>query len=202
MGKYDRYFISNTPPNPVHPQTRDKISNFAWVQYPFCVVDEEHGRVPGATWLEPNIVVRPDKLGADQGAHQGSGRPHRHIYDEYLLFLSTDPNDMENLGGEVEFWMGGEKHLITKSTAVFVPKGIWHAPLIMRKVDRPYIFIAKADTLSYSHFAYSEDPAYKDEPVLDDLAEVTLGGKKYQVTASFMEHMAYLMDKYKQGYEK
>ncbi len=202
MGKYDRYFITNTPPNPVHPETRNKISNFAWVQYPFCVVDEEHGRVPGAFWLEPNIVVRPDKVGADQGVHQGSGRPHRHIYDEYLLFLSLDPKNMEDLGGEVELWMGGEKHMITNSTAVFIPKGMWHTPLIMRKVDRPYLFIAVANTLRYSHFEYSEEPEFKNEKVLDDVTHVTLGGNKYQITNSFMEHMAYMMDKFRQDFEK
>jgi hypothetical protein len=98
--------------------------------------------------------------------------------------------------------MGGEKHMITKSTAVFVPKGMWHTPMIMRKVDRPFVFIAKADTVSYSHFAYSEDPDYKNEPVLDEIAEITLGGKKYQVTASFMEHMAYLMKKYEEENNK
>ena len=202
MGKYDRYFITNTPPNPVHPETRNKESNFAWVQYPFCVVDEEHGRVPGAFWLEPNIVLRPDKVGADQGVHQGSGRPHRHIYDEYLLFLSLDPNKMDELGGEVELWMGGEKHIITKSTAVFIPKGMWHTPLIMRRVDRPYLFIAIASTLRYSHFEYSEEPEFKDEKVLDEIAHVNFGGKEYQVTSSFMEHMAYMMAKFRQDFEK
>ncbi len=202
MGKYDRYFITDTPPNPVHPETRNKISNFAWVQYPFCVVDEEHGRVPGAFWLEPNIVVRPDKIGEDQGAHQGSGRPHRHIYDEYLLFLSLDPNNMGDLGGEVELWMDDEKHMITRSTAVFIPRGMWHAPLIMRKVDRPYLFIAIANTLRYSHFGYSENPKYKNEKVLDEITDVTLGGNKYQITASFMEHMAYMMDKFREDFEK
>lgn len=201
MGKYDRYFITNTPPNPVHPETRNRISNFAWQQYPFCVVDEEHGRVPGAYWLEPNIVLRPDKVGEDQAAHEGSGRPHCHIYDEYLLFLSLDPDNMADLGGEVELWMGDEKHMITQSTAVFVPKGMWHTPLIFRRVDRPYLFCAISFTTKYSHFNYSEDPEYKDEKVLDEIANVNLGGKNYQVTKSFMEHMFSMMDKYRKDFE-
>jgi hypothetical protein len=200
MGKYDKYFITDTPPNPVHPETRQRDSKYPWVQYPFCVVDEEHGRVPGATWLEPNIVIRPDNIDtSEQAVHQGSGRPHRHIYDEYLMFLSLDPNNMAELGGEVELWMEDEKHLITKSTAVFIPKGTWHTPMIFRRVDRPFLFIAQANTLSYSHFAYTEDPKWnQDQPVLDEIVHVNLGGKKYQITASFMEHMAYMMNKYEE----
>ncbi len=101
MGKCDTYFISNTPPNPVHPETRQRVSRFAWVQYPFCVVDEEQGRAPGA------------------------------------------------------------------------------------------------NTLGYSHFGYSEDPIWnQDAPMLDEIACVTPKGKIYQVTASLMEHMAYMMKQY------
>lgn len=199
MGEYDEYFVSSTPPNPVHPETRQPMSSFAWVQYQFCVVGEEHGRVPDATWLEPNIVVRSGAGGSsDEDVYRSAaGRPHRDVFDEYLLFLSTDPNNMADLGGEVEFWMGDESHAIAQSTAVFAPRDVWHGPLIFRRVDCPFVFVAQANTLGYSHFGYSQEPIWNREPpVFDEIAQVTLGGKTYQVTASFMVHMAYMMKQY------
>jgi len=65
-----------------------------------------------------------------------------HTVDEIFLFLGTDPEDPSDLGGEVEFWIGrgedAEKHIITKSSCVFIPAGLVHAPIVFRKVRRPF----------------------------------------------------------------
>jgi len=34
---------------------------------------------------------------------------HAHPYDEILLFMGTDPHDIEDLGAEVEILMGDER---------------------------------------------------------------------------------------------
>jgi len=72
---------------------------------------------------------------------QGSGGPivgaHTHVFDEVIAFLGTNREAPQDLCGEVELWLEDEKHILTKSCLVFVPKGMKHCPLIIRRVDRP-----------------------------------------------------------------
>jgi hypothetical protein len=65
--------------------------------------------------------------------------PHVHDFDEVLAFIGGDPNDFHNLNGEIELWLGDEKHILTRSCMVFVPKGIKHCPMIVRRVDKPML---------------------------------------------------------------
>lgn len=63
--------------------------------------------------------------------------PHTHDSDEIIGFFGNSPEDPYDLGGEVEIWLEDEMHIITKSAFVFVPAGMKHCPLILRRVDRP-----------------------------------------------------------------
>ena len=63
--------------------------------------------------------------------------PHTHDFDEVIAFFGSNQKDPFDLGGEVELWLGDEKHILTKSCVVFVPKGLKHCPLIFRRVDTP-----------------------------------------------------------------
>ena len=64
---------------------------------------------------------------------------HAHDYDEIVLHIGTDPGNPEYLGGEIEFVVGGEKIIINKTSALFIPKGVDHGPLTWKKVDKPHI---------------------------------------------------------------
>ena len=44
---------------------------------------------------------------------------------------------LNDLGGEIEFSLDGEAHLLTKSTIIFAPAGIKHNPMRILRVDRP-----------------------------------------------------------------
>ena len=81
------------------------------------------GRSPGAYYLETCMMLRT-------GSTPDLQEPHSHDFDEYLVFLGTDPDDHFDLGGEVELWVGDEKRLLTRSCAVFVPAGVPHCPLV------------------------------------------------------------------------
>ncbi len=141
--KYGKYFITETPPNPRHPQTREKGNNTPWENTLF-INEELNGTIKNAFYLETNMVLRTTKT-------ELGGKPHAHPHDEYLIFLGTDPEDQFDLGGEVEFWLGGEKHTITKSCAVFIPGNVEHCPLVFHRVDRPFMFISTSNSLGYSH---------------------------------------------------
>jgi len=62
---------------------------------------------------------------------------HSHDTDEIIGFFGSDPQDPYDLGGEVEFWLEDEQHMITRSSLIFVPRGMKHCPLLIRRVDRP-----------------------------------------------------------------
>ena len=63
--------------------------------------------------------------------------PHTHDFDEILAFMGSDPNDYHDLCGEIELWLDDEKHILTKSRMVFIPKGLSHCPMILRRIDKP-----------------------------------------------------------------
>jgi hypothetical protein len=89
---------------------------------------------PGAFYVECVWVLpRP----AESEARRAGTEPHSHDYDEVLAFFGTDLEDPHNLGAEVELWLGDEKHIITRSSLVFVPAGLKHCPLTFLRVDRP-----------------------------------------------------------------
>ncbi len=46
-------------------------------------------------------------------------KPHTHEADEIVAFFGSNPEDPNNLGGEILFYIGGEKHIITQSTYEF-----------------------------------------------------------------------------------
>ena len=62
---------------------------------------------------------------------------HAHDTDEIIGFFGNNPEDPYDLGGEIELWLEDEKHILTRSCMVFVPSGMKHCPLVLRRVDRP-----------------------------------------------------------------
>lgn len=71
--------------------------------------------------------------------------PHTHKYDEFLIFLGAELPDLcSSFDAEIDLWMGAEmeKHTITATTIVFIPKGIEHAPLNFRAIRKPVLFHA------------------------------------------------------------
>lgn len=74
---------------------------------------------------------------------------HSHDFEEVVTFFGTDPDDPTDLGGEIVFWMEDEPHTITKSCVIFVPKGVKHCPLIVRRLTRPVFHFATATDKNY-----------------------------------------------------
>ena len=183
--RYDKFFITETSPNPLHPQTRNRVSNFPWQNTLY--INEELQKTKGVLYLETNIVLRPIAGGEEEGS-----KPHCHPFDEYLMFLGMDADDPFRLGGEVEFWIEEEKHIITETCAIFVPKGIYHCPFYIRKVDRPFMFITTGNTSKYAHMAFSDDPKYANYMFLDEIAEFTVGGKKHKITKTYADYLRWL----------
>ena len=69
-------------------------------------------------------------------------RPHYHTNDEYLMFISSDPHDMKNLGAVVQVAYGEEWGKVEFSTSalVYFPKNLQHMPLHVKNMKRPFLF--------------------------------------------------------------
>jgi hypothetical protein len=92
-------------------------------------------------WMDENVVPGSFHINTAwffSRARAVENVPHTHDEDDEIIgFIGSDPNHPENLGAEVEIMLGDEPHVITKSSMIFVPAGLKHCPLILRRVDRP-----------------------------------------------------------------
>ena len=93
-------------------------------------------------------------------------QPHVHDFDQVMLFLGTDMNDMSDLWGEVEFCIGEEMetHMITCSTAIAIPRGMPHMPATINRMDKRIIVAEISITKEYSEKPFVTDKK-PSEPV-------------------------------------
>ena len=65
---------------------------------------------------------------------------HAHPYDEVLVFFGHNTDDLTDLGAEITIELGHdhEKHTFDKATAICLPKGFPHFPIICNKISKPY----------------------------------------------------------------
>jgi mannose-6-phosphate isomerase-like protein (cupin superfamily) len=87
-----------------------------------------------------------------KGSAKGNSEvEHSHDFDEIIGFIGAKgqkaPHD---LGGEMEVWLGGERHLITKSCLIWVPKGMKHCPIRFNRIDSPMLFFTVGKTGKYT----------------------------------------------------
>ncbi len=127
--KYAHYIVTDSDPN--KPELADMRTRLLYLG------DDV---IKGAFWLS---------LAWYSGPFEAVTEPHVHEYDEILAFLGTDPDNKQDLGAEIELYIGDEKHTLTKSCLVFLPKGLSHCPLIVKRVERPLIHFSTGPVASY-----------------------------------------------------
>ena len=68
---------------------------------------------------------------------------HEHDHEQFLFFLGGNPEDVTDLGAEVEIVLGeeAESHMVNTATIVRIPKGVRHGPFIFHKVNKPVVFM-------------------------------------------------------------
>jgi len=92
--------------------------------------------IPGAhyvecVWFWP--TTKEDKA---------SPEPHKHEFDEVIGFFGTDPNNLNDLGAEIEFYIDGERNVMNETFLAFIPAGVMHCPLNILKITRPVFHFA------------------------------------------------------------
>jgi len=67
---------------------------------------------------------------------------HVHDYDEIVLYWGGDYKRPQVLGGEIEFYIGGQPITFNTTTGIFIPAGVPHGPLTWKKFEFPHIEMA------------------------------------------------------------
>lgn len=63
-------------------------------------------------------------------------------FEEIVLHIGGDPKDPLDLGGDIEFHVGGQPLRFNSSSALFVPKGVFHGPIKCFEYRKPHIVMA------------------------------------------------------------
>ncbi len=136
--KYEKYILDKII-TPEHTQQKDKEYGYA-------------DRATRVMWIEDEIVKGASSVICSWywKATETEGSPsHVHDFDEIIGFIGNDPQNPDDLGGEVEFWLEDEKYLLTRSCLIYAPAGLRHCPLRVTRVDRPFLFLAFSLTGKY-----------------------------------------------------
>jgi hypothetical protein len=109
----------------------------------------------------------------------GPDTPEVHDFDQVMIFMGSDPTNLGDLGAEIEFCIGPEreKHMVTTSQAVFIPKGVPHLPVTTLRMDRRFILM----TISHAReLKATPAPSEEKEYTGDPIAGLSLMRSKYR----------------------
>jgi hypothetical protein len=131
--KTDKYIVTDVKADKLFPGERSGISkqHASGRATPTHVMWLDEDVIPGAFYSE-SVWIWPDCA-----SEQPAAEAHQHPFTEVITFFGTDFTNPRDLCGEVELWLDGEKHVMTQSFLAFIPAGMTHCPLIVRRVDRP-----------------------------------------------------------------
>ena len=128
--KYGKYIVTQL----IAPHHMSAEFTAKYVQFARRILWLDDGVVEGASQLTCAWYSKPN-----DPSMSGS---HSHDSDEVIGLFGSNPEDPHNLNGEVEFWLEDEKHILTQSCLIFIPRGMKHCPLLLKKVDRPIFHLS------------------------------------------------------------
>ena len=96
-------------------------------------------------WVSPQLINYNFTFGHQivRKPFKGDNPAHTHNFHEVLAWYGTNPNNPDDFGGEVVFYLGEEleKHVFTKPTVLSLPPGLVHCPMEITRIDHPIIQI-------------------------------------------------------------
>jgi len=129
--KYGKYIISD-PKIAQQLAHHSKEAEYPWKNPAEVYLDGD--LIPGCpAWLDINWIYDTHLPSVP-----GWVKPHKHAQNEILFFLAT----------KIEISIGKgkdrEKHTFSHTTAVFIPAGLTHCPIVYKSVDKnkPQIMLA------------------------------------------------------------
>ena len=113
-------------------ELKTRMSKYPQIQHPLFIVKGDPD-LDGADFSLGRVyVTEPLIMGGDA---------HTHDFDQILFFLGGDPRDTTDFDAEVEIFLGDKYEVINYASCVHIPAGMMHCPLIVKKVNKPFIFI-------------------------------------------------------------
>ncbi|MFP3974781.1 MAG: hypothetical protein ACLFVK_00980 [Dehalococcoidia bacterium] len=122
--KYGKYIVTELQ----MPESKQRI-DATYSQYARRILWLDNNVIEGAFHMNTAWYLKPSTT--------TESKAHTHDTDEIIGFFGSNPDAPYDLGGEIEIWLEDEKHILTKSCLIFVPAGMQHCPLVLRRVDRP-----------------------------------------------------------------
>ncbi len=103
---------------------------------PMAIIDDVV--IPGAEFgCEVKWLLPGDNSKAGQTVMKARTVPH----GASIVVSAMNYDDITDLCGEAELWIGGEKHIINKSFGAYLPPDIEAGPLVVRNLNRQTIFM-------------------------------------------------------------
>jgi hypothetical protein len=75
---------------------------------------------------------------------------HTHDWEELIAMAGCDPEHPHDLGGPMSIVLGGETHLITKSSLVCIPRGLKHCPWKFLDIKKPTLVFTAGPSGTYT----------------------------------------------------
>ncbi len=64
---------------------------------------------------------------------------HTHDFDQIIIFWGSDADTPQDLGAEIEYYIGGQPITFNTTTGIFIPKGTRHGPVTWNKFRFPHL---------------------------------------------------------------
>ena len=135
--KYGKYIITEPKPQ-IWDTAEGNIKDGPDIMTPVVYLDNKV--LEGAFYVECSWFWKKNHY---------SPPAHAHEFDEILSFFGSNPENPQDLCGEVELWLDDEQHLLTRSCIVFIPRGLKHCPMLVRRADRPIFHLSAGNTNLY-----------------------------------------------------
>jgi hypothetical protein len=151
--KYDKYILNTQCVMPFHPITEKGVAENMISMFDMSVNVVKNAKISMFCATFRGFIPQSQIY-----------RPHVHDFDEITTFFGTNPDDPFDLGGEIEIYLDNERHIITKSSAIYLPKGLKHNPWWINKIERPIIAIYTFSVPLYTA-SFVDDPKWNHLPV-------------------------------------
>lgn len=76
-------------------------------------------------------ITEPESLG---------GPSHQHPFDQWIFLIGESKNFID-FDADIEFELDKKVYKINYPCYAFIPKGMYHCPLVVKRVGKPLIFI-------------------------------------------------------------
>lgn len=124
--KYGKYILSNAIRHPI-PKNRSELPGVSAKAEFWPEISGVNCNFGVHTITEPYLLPDP---------------PHKHDFDEYLFFIGGNILNFEEFDAEIEVAIGEEweRHIITSTSVIYLPSGLQHCPIHVKRVGKPFLF--------------------------------------------------------------